>query len=99
MESAITWSFALYFVWITELRNLLSNGVFFASQKFFLGDHSSLIVQYGTVLLNTSFMMPVSGININIQLRVSEEDKAGDEQKTGYVCYKMLIHTTKYVLN
>lgn len=44
-------------------------------------------------------MMPVSGININIQLRVSEEDKAGDEQKTGYVCYKMLIHTTKYVLN
>lgn len=73
--------------------------VFFASQKFFLGDHSSLIVQYGTVLLNTSFMMPVSGININIQLRVSEEDKAGDEQKTGYVCYKMLIHTTKYVLN
>lgn len=25
--------------------------------------------------------MPVSGININIQLRVSEEDKAGDEQK------------------
>lgn len=74
-------------------------GFFFASQKFFLGDHSSLIVQYGTVLLNTSFMMPVSGININIQLRVSEEDKAGDEQKTGYVCYKMLIHTTKYVLN
>lgn len=73
--------------------------VFFASQKFFLGDHSSLIVQYGTVLLNTSFMMPVSGININIQLRVSEEDKAGDEQKAGYVCYKMLIHTTKYVLN
>lgn len=72
---------------------------FFASQKFFLDDHSSLIVQYGTVLLNTSFMMPVSGININIQLRVSEEDKAGDEQKTGYVCYKMLIHTTKYVLN